>query len=126
MMRRMNALWRDQAGASAVEFALVFPIFAGLLFLLMNVCVALWAEAALNFAVDQAARCMSVQPGVCDTAAHAISQHPYLGPTISPAFTSTVVSCGHRVSGTGIYQINIVLMNLPVNLSASSCFAVQD
>jgi Flp pilus assembly pilin Flp len=126
MMRRLRKLLRDEVGASAVEFALVFPIFAGLLFLLINVCTAIWAEAALNFAVDGAARCMSVQPAICDSAADAIKHHPYLGPKISPNFTSTVVSCGNRVSGTGVFQINIVMTSVPVNLSASSCFPVQD
>ncbi len=126
MMNRAKALWRDQVGASAVEFALVFPIFAGLLFLLMNMCIALWAEAALNFSVDAAARCMSVQSAICDTAADAIKQHPYLGPKISPTFSGLVSSCGNKVSGVGAYQINIVLTNIAVPLSASSCFPVQD
>jgi len=126
MMRGVRAFWRDQFGASALEFALVIPVFAGLLFLLMNICVVLWAEAALNFAVDGAARCMSVQSAICDTAADAIKKHPYLGPKISPAFTSAQVTCGNRVSGSGAYQINIMLANLSVPLSASSCFPVQD
>jgi len=126
MMRGVRAFWRDQAGASAVEFALVIPIFAGLLFLLTNICIALWAEAALNFSVDGAARCMSVQPGVCDTAVDAIKQHPYLGPKITPTFSALASSCGNQVSGVGAYQINIMLANIPVPLSASSCFPVQD
>jgi Flp pilus assembly protein TadG len=126
MMRGVRALWRDQVGASAVEFALVVPIFAGLLFLLMNICIALWAEAALNFTVDGAARCMSVQPAICDTAADAIKQRPYLGPKITPNFSALASPCGNKVSGVGAYQINIVLTNIPVPLSASSCFPVQD
>jgi Flp pilus assembly protein TadG len=126
MIRRMKTLWRDQVGASAVEFALVIPIFAGLLFLLINICVALWAEAALNFSVDGAARCMSVQPAICDTAGDAIRQHPYFGPKIAPNFSALASSCGNKVSGVGAYQINIMLANISVPLSASSCFPVQD
>jgi Flp pilus assembly protein TadG len=126
MIRRIKALWRDQVGASAVEFALVIPIFAGLLFLLINICVALWAEAALNFSVDGAARCMSVQPAICDTAADAIKHHPYLGPKIAPTFSAAASSCGNNISGVGAYQINIMLANISVPLSASSCFPVQD
>lgn len=126
MIRRMNAFWRDQVGASALEFALVIPIFAGLVFLLINICVALWAEAALNFSVDRAARCMSVQPTICDTAADAIKQHPYLGPKITPTFSAAASSCGNNVSGVGAFDINIMLADISVPLSASSCFPVQD
>jgi Flp pilus assembly protein TadG len=126
MLRSLSRFRREQSGASAVEFAIVVPIFAGLIFLVMNACVALWAEAALNFTVDAAARCMSVRPGVCDTAADAIKQAPYLGPNISPAFTAVQSACGYSVSGTATYTLNAALVSLPVPLSASSCFPVQD
>ncbi|HEY2483056.1 MAG TPA: TadE family protein [Caulobacteraceae bacterium] len=110
-----------------MEFALVVPVFFGMVFLLLNICVALWAEAALNFAVDQAARCMSVQPGVCDNVTDAVKQHPYIGPNVSPAFRQAVgASCGNNVSATATYVIDLGLGSLPLNLSASSCFPVQD
>jgi Flp pilus assembly pilin Flp len=127
MARAMSAFKRDEDGAAAAEFAFVVPIFATLIFLVMNLCVALWAEAALNYTVDAAARCMSVRPGVCDTVTDAIKQRPYLGPNISPNFTSAAgASCGNSVTATATFTVNAALVSIPVPLSASSCFPVQD
>jgi hypothetical protein len=127
MMSGAHRFWRDQRGTSAVEFAVVVPVFLGLVFLVLNICVALWAEAALNFAVDQAARCMSVQRGVCDNVTDAVNQHPYIGPNITPTFSQAVgASCGYSISATATYVLNVGLTSVPLHLSASSCFPVQD
>ena len=121
--------WRAQTGASAVEFALVVPAFLALTIGALNLCIVLYINSNLHFAVDDAARCMSVKTTVCDTVAHtkthalATFNFPSLSPTITPTFAA---ACGNQVSGSATYQLNAVVTNLSVNLSATSCFPVQN
>ncbi|MHB8530107.1 MAG: TadE/TadG family type IV pilus assembly protein [Caulobacteraceae bacterium] len=127
-MLRLSRFPRDRSAATAVEFAIVLPAFLALTFGTVNVCIALYANTALHFAVDDAARCMSVRTTVCDNAADTqtyASSH-YNGPNIAPTFVAASASCGNQVSATATYQLNAILTNVAVPLSATSCFPVQD
>ena len=128
-MRWISRLRRDQAGSTAVEFAIILPCFLALTFGTINLCVALFANTALHFAVDDAARCMSVKTTICDSPAdtQSYASSHYNGPRLSPTFTATTASCGrpgHRHGHT--FQANVILTNISVPLSATSCFPVQD
>ena len=63
----MARLWRDQAGATAVEFALIAPILFLLLFGAMEAGRLLFVQAALHHAVADAARCASINPDTCSS-----------------------------------------------------------
>ena len=128
-----RSFWRAQAGASAVEFALVVPAFLALTIGALNLCILLYINSTLHFAVDDAARCMSISQAAgttaCDTVAHtrthalATFNFPSLSPVITPLAAQT---CGNQVTGTATYQLNAVLTSMAVNLSATSCFPVQN
>jgi Flp pilus assembly protein TadG len=121
-----SEFWREEGGASAPEFAVVASVFIGVVFMLINVCVAIWAQSALNFTVETAARCLSVRPAVCDTVSDAIKQQPYMGPSISPTFGGALAgACGNKVTGSGTYVINGGLISVPVHMSATSCYPAQ-
>ena len=123
-MRRLSGWRRDQAGASALEFALVVPIVVALTLGGINLCLLLYANTTLHYAVDDAARCMSVKTLVCTSpgATQTYALASYKGPAISPTFTAVAAACGSQVTGTATYQLNAVLVNFPVAMSAVSCF----
>jgi Flp pilus assembly protein TadG len=124
--------WRAQAGASAVEFAMVVPAFLALTIGALNLCILLYINSTLHFAVDDAARCMSVKTTVCDTVAHtrthalATFNFPSLSPTITPTFGTVGSGCGNQVTGAATYRLNAVVTSINVSLSAQSCFPIQN
>jgi len=61
-------LW-DTQGTTAVEFALTAPLFFLLLFGIAQIGMWLWATSALQHGAEAAARCASVTPSTCSTAA---------------------------------------------------------
>lgn len=131
MIRRLD-FWRQQGGAAAAEFALVLPVFFALILGVINVSLLAYFNANLHFAVDDAARCMSVNPAVvthscsssASTQSHALANFNY--PSLNPSFTAVSASCGDKVSGTANFNVNAVVISVPVTLSATSCFPLQD
>ena len=72
--RRLRANWRtlrgmlvDRAGATTVEFALVGSLFFALILGVIETGRVLWTYNALHYAVQQAARCASVNTTNCGT-----------------------------------------------------------
>ena len=143
-MRRLARLWRDQAGSSALEFALVVPVLVALTLGAVNLCFLLYAQATLHYAVDDTARCMSVKTFPvtgctltacsCETVAkaQAYAALRYKGPAISgltftPAFLQQCPSGSgsalySKVTGAATYQLNAIVTNISVPMSATSCF----
>ena len=119
-------MFEARAGATAVEFALVAPALFLTLFGAIEFGRLLWTQAALHFAVEEAARCASVTPSVCGTSAQISS---YAANAVSPldiaasAFTATTPSCGHRVSASFNYQFVVTgLFPFTPTLTAQACF----
>jgi len=118
--------FKAREGATAVEFALIAPALFMTLFGAVEFGRLMWTQAALHFAVEEAARCASVTPGTCGTsdqitayAANAVS--PLSIP--STAFTSTTPSCGHQVSASFNYQFVVTgMFPLTPTLTAQACF----
>jgi Flp pilus assembly protein TadG len=124
--QQSHALLSARTGTTAVEFALVSPILFLILFGAIEFGRLMWTQSALHFAVEEAARCASVTPGVCGTAAQITA---YAATTVSPlniastAFTSTTPSCGHQVSASFNYQFVVTgLFPFTPTLTAQACF----
>lgn len=125
-IRRRRGAWRlDNRGTTAIEFALIAPTLFLMLFGCMEFGRMVWTEGALNFAVQEAARCASVTPSTCGTASQITT---YAANEISPnyipatAFTSTTANCGHQVNASFVYPF--VMINLfpsTVTLTAMAC-----
>ena len=116
--RRTASFTVCQAGATAVEFALILPALAALLV------GGLYTSAAgLHNAVEQAARCYSVNANSCGSSASAqtYAQSQYYGIS-SPTFTATTTGCGHQVKATLTIAFNAVVTHVSVPLSATACF----
>lgn len=119
-------LLKARAGTTAVEFALIAPALFTILFGALEFGRLLWTQAALHYAVEEAARCASVTPSVCGTSAQITS---YAANAVTPltiastAFTSTTPSCGHQVSASFNYQFVVTgLFPFTPTLTAQACF----
>lgn len=123
-VRSLTVAWRQDAGTAAVEFALIIPVFVAMVLGGMEIATLGFAAASLHFAVEDAARCASVQTTVCtdQTATKSFAAAHYAGPSISPVFTYSPSGCGHIVSATGTLSLNLVPQLVDVPLSATACY----
>jgi Flp pilus assembly protein TadG len=113
----------DRGGASAVEFAIILPVFVLLVLGSISVALLIFTASSLNYAVEDAARCAAVNKTLCPNAAtieeYALGR--YLGPTTSPVFTYSTSGCGNTVRATVTYQMDIVPQLAQIPLTASAC-----
>jgi Flp pilus assembly protein TadG len=121
---RPAAILRDQAAASAVEFALTAPVFIMLVVGSIELSLALWTQIGLQHGVEMAARCASINPVACgDIAAiqsYAAQQSFGLDPPIS-TFTVTMPPCGKQVSAA--YPFPVVTSFIgSLTITAQACF----
>lgn len=120
----LRRLVRDSGAAVATEFALVAPALFLVIFGAMEFGRMVWTEASLNFAVEEAARCASVNPSVCGTSNQTATYAAGLTATGVPstAFTGSTASCGHQVTASYAYQfIATGLFSMTPTLSATAC-----
>src|SRR5215471_12844003 len=124
MARRRTASFRVcQGGSTAVEFALVLPALAALIVGGLYTALLMYSAAGLHHAVEQAARCYSVNANLCGGAAAAqtYAQTQYYGIN-NPTFTATNAGCGHQVTANVTIAFNAVVTHMNVPLSATACF----
>jgi Flp pilus assembly pilin Flp len=120
----LNSLRLDQQGTTAVEFAIIAPVFIALLVGTIALCVALFLIGSLHFAVEDGARCASVKTTICSDAATTVAytQSRYFGPDVSPTFTYAAAACGNSVSASISYSMNVGFRTFTVPISATACF----
>jgi Flp pilus assembly protein TadG len=111
------------SGTTAAEFGMVLPAVAALIVGGLYTGVVVYSAAGLHTAVEQAARCYSVNVGQCgsESATQTYAQNQYQGVS-SPTFTASIQSCGHQVAATVTIPLIAVVENLSVPLSATACF----
>jgi Flp pilus assembly protein TadG len=115
----------DDRGSTAVEFAMLAPIYIGLTLAVLTGGLLLFTIASLHFAVEGAARCSSVMTATCTdaTSTQNYASNHYYGPGIpAPTFTASSPACGHQVSATVTYVLDAAANRWSVPLSATSCF----
>jgi Flp pilus assembly protein TadG len=119
-----------------VEFAFVAPVLILLLLGLAEIGRVMWTEGALQFAVQEAARCAVVQsapaPGqvtaVCgaadDVAAYAAAKVPQLNLTAADFTVDPKAACGAQVTASVPYKFLLfgVFPGAPT-LTAQACHA---
>jgi Flp pilus assembly protein TadG len=115
---------KGSGGATAIEFAIVAPLFLAMVVGGLYACLMMFSMGSLQDAAQDAARCWSVKTTVCtdssSTQTYAASH--YYGPAVSPSFTASILSCGHNVTGTISYSFPFYYQTLTVPLTATSCF----
>jgi Flp pilus assembly protein TadG len=130
MRNLLRSISRNQEGTTAVEFAIIAPVFLLLIFGTIGLCFALFLVGSLHFAVEDGARCASVKVSICqDTPTTlAYTQSRYIGPNVSPTFTyNNAASCGpantgNSVTGTVSYTMDIGFRKFVIPISATACF----
>jgi Flp pilus assembly protein TadG len=120
----LKSLRLDQQGTTAVEFAIIAPVFIAMLVGTMALCIALFLIGSLHFAAEDGARCASVKTTICSDAATTIAytQSRYLGPNVSPTFTYAAAACGNSVTASVSYSMNVGFKTFVIPISATACF----
>jgi Flp pilus assembly protein TadG len=120
-----RGLAAGQRGAAAVEFAMILPAFTALIVGGIYGAQLLYASSSLRYAAEAAARCYSINTSVCSStsATQTYALGKYMGPpSPAPTFTATSASCGHNVTGSLSYVLNVGLTSFTVPLSVSACY----
>lgn len=126
MIALLRSLRIADRGTSAIEAALVFPVFILMLLGIFEFGRALWAQSALQYAVQLAARCGAVDVTTCSTPGDVISyavaeSQPLTVP--DGDFNASTQSCGSSVSVS--YPFSFVVPNLfpySITLFAQACY----
>jgi Flp pilus assembly protein TadG len=129
-LRAMLAgLRENSSGATAVEFALVIPIFLVIVLGTINFGMAMSAVTQLHYAAERSARCLSVNVTTPCSKANidAYAKGIYAGPglnglTFSSPTTDPV--CGRQVNGSGSYTILTGFKKSAITFSATACYPV--
>jgi len=121
----LPGLLAARRGATAVEAAFVLPVLLLVLLGTIELGRLAWTRTALEFAVQEAARCASVRPGVCgssaQTAAFAAGRVSLLGVPAS-AFTVTPQACGAQVRAVLNYRFAAyAIFKAGPTLTAQAC-----
>jgi len=117
--------WHDARGTAAVEFAFVAPLFIMLTVGTFYLCMCLFLTGSLHYAVEQAARCASVQGTACTGSNTPVpyAESSYFGPGGTPNFNyNAAAACGKQVSATMNYVWSIGLREFTLPVSATACF----
>jgi Flp pilus assembly protein TadG len=120
----LKSLRHDQQGTTAVEFAIIAPVFIALLIGTMALCLVLFLVGSLHFAVEDGARCASVKTTICTDATSTIAytQSRYMGPNVSPTFTYAAAACGNSVTASISYSMDVGFKTFVIPISATACF----
>ncbi len=117
------AIARCRRGTTALEFALLLPVFASIVVGTLYTALAVYSAVGLHSAVEQAARCYSVNAITCASATttqtYAQTQYHGIG---TPAFAASTPACGHQVSATVSVTLNAVSSSFTIPLNATACF----
>jgi Flp pilus assembly protein TadG len=119
-------LLSDCRGGAAVELAIVFPFLVLMIFGGIEAGWMLWSVSALDFAVEEAARCGAVDANNCGTTSkiQALAATKAMGLGMaSSAFTVTSPACGKQVSATYVFYFLAPFgSNFSVSIPAQSCY----
>ena len=123
-MRPLKNLRSDERGTTAIEFAILAPVFISLIIGTLYLCTILFTVGSMHFAVEDGARCASVKTAVCADSATTIAyaRSRYWGPLVAPVFTYALAACGNSVSASVNYVFDLGLSRVTVPLTATACF----
>ena len=124
MRNLLRSIHLNQDGTTAVEFAIIAPVFILLIIGTIGLCFALFLVGSLHFAVEDGARCASVKTTICTDATSTIAytQSRYMGPNVSPTFTYAAAACGNSVTASISYSMDVGLKTFVIPISATACF----
>ena len=116
-------LCEDAKGNTAIEFALIGLALVMATAGLMQGGELLWTQSALHYAVEEAARCASIDTNNCATTSQVQSfAAARSGAGFSATvFTVTTPSCGNQVSAS--YDMQLIFpVTSSITLTAQACY----
>jgi Flp pilus assembly protein TadG len=134
-VRLLARLHADARGSNAVEFALVAPFLIGLLFGIFEFGRAVWMQGILDYAVEQASRCASINTTTCNDSnaikSFAATQTAPLG-LPSSVFSASASACGNLVTASYVFNFvgtmplinNTALFPTSITLTSQSCYPI--
>jgi Flp pilus assembly protein TadG len=134
VIRFLARLAADEDG-QAVEFALVLPVMLGLILGIYEFGQAVWTQGMLDYAVEQAARCASVNATTCGTVSaiktFASQQTVPLNLPVS-TFSASTPACGNLVTASYVFNFigtmplihGTALFPTSVTLTSTSCYPI--
>ena len=135
IFRTARLAWADRAGVATIEFALVGTLFFMLIIGTVEIGRGLWTMNALNYAVQQAARCASINTTACGTQANvrtfaigvsgALVQNTVfsLNPSPKPSWAPTCSSASNNlVTASYSMKLYVPYVSMRPTLTAASCF----
>lgn len=120
------AALRDcRAGATAIEAAFALPVLFLLLLGMLEMGRLSWTQSALNFAVEEAARCASLASTACATAdaTKQFAAGKATGTNVpASAFSMTTEACGTQVRVRFEYRLILYpIFGTSPTLTAQAC-----
>lgn len=113
----------DKRGTTAVEFALLLPVFVAFVFGIVNCGLMLWTQLGIEHGVAAAARCATINPSACPDIPAYAARMAYDLSVPKTAFTLTTPSCGNQVSASYAFRFTtFVYRAQTVTLTAQSCY----
>jgi Flp pilus assembly protein TadG len=124
---KLAKIWRDQQGASAVEFALIAPVFFLFIFGIIAFGLLFWTQIGLQHGAEMAARCASINSTLCPNgnpgAITNYAMQQALGLSLpASTFTYSTPACGNQVNASYRFQFLDILNLAPFTLRAQACF----
>jgi len=114
---------RDEGGASAVEFALLLPVFVAFIFGMINCGLLLWTQLGIEHGVVAAARCATINPSACPDVPAYATQQAYALNLPKTTFTLTTPACGNQVAASyGFQFVTFFMPQMNMTLTARSCY----
>lgn len=129
----LGAVHRDQRGATAVEFALVFPILLMMMALIMETGQAIWVQNLMQLGCDEAARYAAANPSATTSQITDVAEGMLTITSDTPAFTVTLTAASPTApafascSATYDYPIRIPMVSqglTTVTMTASTRMAM--
>jgi Flp pilus assembly protein TadG len=123
-MKTKTSLRRDEVGSLTVDFAMIATPLLLLILGTMELGQMLWYQNALNYSVEEAARCASIDANNCGTSSQVKSYAAgRSGAGFATAvFSTSTPSCGNQVNASYPMSLHIPFAPISVTLTAQSCY----
>src|SRR5204863_9405375 len=97
---RPSKILRDESGASALEFAMIAPVFFLFIFGIVEAGMLFWTQTGMQHGAEMAARCATINSTLCPnpTAITSYATQQSFGLTLpTSTFTYSTPACGNQV-----------------------------
>ncbi len=123
----LAAIWRDERGTTALEFALTAPAFFLFIFGIIGLGLMFWTQIGLQHGAEMAARCATINGTLCPTnnpsaITNYAMQQAYGLSLPASTFAYSAQACGNQVNASYTFVLPDILNIGAITLKAQACF----